>query len=184
MPSRVVPAPPRNATGLSAVQKSLLGQTAAAGKITKDMEIGSPAWNWAVNRRLWRNSHRIENGCIIWDGPLTPKGYGQLHVQGQNWRAHRLAYTVNKGPIPKGLTIDHLCRTRSCINPHHLDPVTQLENVRRGLNGRSKTHCPKKHPYSGDNLIKRNGHRECRSCRNKAKLKRWHANKADASVTP
>lgn len=74
-----------------------------------------------------------------------------------------------------GLTIDHLCRNPLCVNPDHLEPVTNSENVRRaaaagayegnGAHHRAKTHCPKGHPYSGENLYRTpSGKRKCREC--------------------
>lgn len=59
--------------------------------------------------------------------------------------AHRFAYERFVGTIPAGLQIDHLCRTRLCVNPAHLEPVTNRENVLRGL-AATRTHCAKGHP--------------------------------------
>jgi DNA-binding XRE family transcriptional regulator len=85
--------------------------------------------------------------------------------------AHRYSYELHKGLIPDGLTIDHLCKIRHCVNPQHLEVVTYQENNHRG-NGMSgchfrATHCPKGHPYSGDNLyVRPDGKgRGCKICR-------------------
>lgn len=117
-------------------------------------------------------------GCWLWTGHRTSGGYGGVALSGRSLRAHRVAYELLVGPIPEGLQLDHLCRVRLCVNPDHLEPVTQTENVRRGfgvggINYR-KTHCPQGHPLSGENLIYRTagtGHlgRTCRICRAESK---------------
>jgi hypothetical protein len=67
-------------------------------------------------------------------GGLSEREYGVIYLeQGGNVRAHRIAYEMTKGLIPEGLVIDHLCRVHCCVNPDHLEAVTQLENVRRGV---------------------------------------------------
>jgi hypothetical protein len=103
---------------------------------------------------------------------VTKGGYGKV---GKPTRiAHRVAYELVVGPIPEGLQIDHLCRTRRCQNPAHMEPVTPRENQRRsgsvsGLN-MAKTHCDAGHELSGDNLrigaegTVRAGRRDCRAC--------------------
>ena len=89
-------------------------------------------------RRRIRAAVLVEaaTGCWIWQ----PKGggnhgYGQLSrtVGGRQITllAHRFSYETFVGPIPEGLQIDHLCSTRRCVNPDHLEPVTQQENLRR-----------------------------------------------------
>ena len=125
-------------------------------------------------------------GCWLWTGGKGANGYGQIGVgsvlDGSRRLAavHRVAYEEMVGPIPDGLVLDHLCRTRSCVNPDHLEPVTFEENVRRGEAGRhgfntSKTHCPAGHAYDAANThIKRCGRRECRACARD----RYHAKKA------
>ena len=71
--------------------------------------------------------------CIEWTGALTEGGYGYYTagIVGEK-AAHRIAYVLTFGSIPKGLEPDHLCRNRKCINPYHLEPVTRTINVRRG----------------------------------------------------
>lgn len=67
-------------------------------------------------RRFWANVRPDESGCWLWVASCYPSGYG--HVS--KGYAHRRAYEYVKGPIPKGLTIAHLCRVRACVNPEHL----------------------------------------------------------------
>jgi hypothetical protein len=71
-------------------------------------------------------------GCWVWQLSKNPKGYGSIWHEGKCWAAHRLSYTLLVGPIPEGLQLDHLCRNTSCVNPAHLEPVTNTENQRRG----------------------------------------------------
>jgi hypothetical protein len=87
--------------------------------------------------------------------------------------AHRWSYEYHVGPIPDGLQLDHLCRVRRCVNPWHLEPVTNRVNSQRGKAGavnaarqEAKEFCPYGHPYSPENTYQRpdrNG-RDCRRC--------------------
>ncbi len=115
-----------------------------------------------------------ENGCWPWTASCQIAGYGQFYLETRHRkkhlvRAHRWAYEDLRGAIPGGLTIDHLCRNRQCVNPHHMEIVSMGVNVLRGngppaINAR-KEHCPQGHPYAGDNLrVKPNGWRYCRKC--------------------
>ena len=125
----------------------------------------------AVNmkQRIWAKiSPEPNSGCWLWTGGLGSNlGYGKFNHK----QAHRAAYEAFRGPIPPGLTIDHLCRTPSCVNPDHLEPVTHRENILRGRSlfamNAKKTHCPRGHPLFGDNVYIRIDHRgrECKSCR-------------------
>lgn len=74
--------------------------------------------------------------CWIWTACITADGYGSFAPNRIARLAHRVAYELIVGAIPDGLTIDHLCRVRSCVNPGHLDVVTPGENYRRGLEAR------------------------------------------------
>lgn len=113
-------------------------------------------------------------GCWLWIGSTNKSHnllYGVIFAHGKQRLVHRLAYEIFAGPIPEGLTIDHLCRVTLCVNPQHMEPVTQQVNTLRGqspvaLNAH-KTHCPAGHELVGDNLrINSNGARVCRACRN------------------
>lgn len=124
--------------------------------------------------RFWAKIYLdLSSDCWLWQGYIHKTGYGYFNVRGKMWRAHRWSYTHFIGPIPPGLSLDHLCRVRNCVNPVHLEPASNKENCRRGLGGwnqRIKTHCPQGHIYGGRNLVIRkpeNGHtgRGCRTCR-------------------
>jgi hypothetical protein len=113
---------------------------------------------------------RRTDGCWEWIGAKIPDGYGQMLWDGRLQLAHRISYEIAYGrPVPEGLTIDHLCRNRACVNPAHLEVVTMTVNVLRGIgptavNAR-KTHCVNGHPLDGSNLKWRSdGGRRCRVC--------------------
>lgn len=70
--------------------------------------------------------------CWLWKGSFNSHGYGRFGHPAK--MAHRLVYEMYRGPIPEGLHLDHLCRTKACVNPAHLEPVTPAVNIQRGLN--------------------------------------------------
>lgn len=72
-----------------------------------------------------------ETGCWLWTGSKNNKGYAQLGDNGRTRSAHRVSYELFKGEIPAGLQLDHLCMVRHCVNPEHLEAVTQSVNMRR-----------------------------------------------------
>lgn len=88
--------------------------------------------DWPVGREHGRPDFVVDdNGCWIWAKHINRKGYGQLNRDGANY-AHRWYYEAKHGPIPEGLVLDHLCRVRPCVNPDHMEPVTNEENIARG----------------------------------------------------
>lgn len=123
-------------------------------------------------RRLRRFMSKVAflDSCWMWTGARDRRGYGTFVVStGLRRSAYRWLYETLIGDVPEGKELDHLCRQPSCVRPDHLEPVTHLENVRRGNAGghaqRARTHCPKGHPYSGDNLhIRPDGGRACNEC--------------------
>lgn len=125
-----------------------------------------------ADRLAYHTEPEPMSGCWVWVGARNPKGYGRVFANGKMEQAHRVVYELLVGPIPVGLTLDHHCRLRCCVNPGHVEPVSNKENLRRGVgfpgeNAR-KTHCPKGHTYTLENTavvrvgIKTNRH--CRTC--------------------
>lgn len=96
------------------------------------------------------------DGCWLWTG-FALNGYGRFGGSGWGWcaNAHRWAYERLVGPIPQGLVLDHLCRVHSCVNPAHLEPVTNHENLMRGdtipARNAAKTHCVNGHEFTPEN---------------------------------
>jgi len=142
-----------------------------AGKVEKIMD--------RAEKRFWRFVGQVdENGCWPWVGSLNFGGYGQFWFNGEWGMAHKYSYSVHQHQIPIGLTIDHICRNRGCVNPAHMEVVSMRENIIRGVgptavNSR-KTHCPKGHEYTNGNTLvnKKSGKRQCRTCGKVAGYKR------------
>lgn len=133
---------------------------------------GDPLGDTATPPRekfMWHVRVDENIGCWIWTGSKNERGYGRIRRNGKIHRAHRYAYELFRGPIPDGLVIDHLCRVHSCVNPWHLEPVSNEENLERGWGRRIKTdwidHCINGHEYTPENTyINPLGRKICRSC--------------------
>ena len=88
----------------------------------------------STEERFWAKVDKdAPNGCWIWTGSLNALGYGFFFYKGQTRLAHRVVHELSKGTFPEGLVTDHLCRTPACVNPNHLEPVTNRENTIRGI---------------------------------------------------
>lgn len=120
-----------------------------------------------IERVMRRVEFDTNGGCWLWTGTLS-RGHGQIVHEGCSVPVHRALYEALRAPVPKELTMDHLCRVRCCVNPDHLEPVTNRENLRRGyspsaVHGR-KTHCDHGHLFTPENTYLYKGWRYCRTC--------------------
>lgn len=138
-------------------------------------DAGGTASRPAKKRSIWQlnpSQYQVElNGCWTWLGKTDKDGYGLVrdNTRPRVRRAHRLYFEIMRGPIPVGKVIDHLCSNRRCVNPSHLEPVTQRINVLRGAGVTAiharQTHCKHGHPLDAANTYSHKGHRYCRTCR-------------------
>lgn len=129
-----------------------------------------------ITERLQRRTQVEPGGCWLWTGPISNRGYGLLNTKHKSQLVHRASYEVHRGPIPGGMTLDHLCRVRHCLNPEHLEPVTAQENILRSpftmaSRWARRTSCVNGHVFTPENTMwvktsrspgKR--HRTCRIC--------------------
>lgn len=151
--------------------------------ITRTTEKTPVGWRLMLKTRI------SPEGCWLWTGYLDPGGYARVTIDDVRTVAHRVSWEYFVGPIPEGLTIDHRCRQRSCINPYHLEVVSLRDNILRGnatgaVNAR-KTQCSKGHPLSGPNLYTTpQGRRICRVCRRVNARRRMRAWRAKPKATP
>jgi len=144
---------------------------------------GDPTYRVIVplDVRIWEKIEKTDD-CWLWTGALS-SGYGVVGYEGRHLRVHRVVYELLVGPIPEGLTLDHLCRVRSCCRPEHLEPVTATVNKERGespaAKNARKTHCNKGHEYTEANtMLDAKGKRRCRRCN----LDRYYALKEKAAA--
>lgn len=136
-------------------------------------------------QRFWADVEPETTTCRYWLGRVDVYGYGSfaVRVNGRHFtlRAHRVIYELMVGSIPDDLVIDHICHNdsdcvlgneclhRRCVNPQHLEAVTDRVNLLRGQTitayRAARTHCPAGHPYDGTNTWRsKDGERRCRTC--------------------
>lgn len=146
-------------------------------------ELRGIAQRIPLEEKFWSHVRKTET-CWLWTGNTNKDrkgkhrkaGYGQfasqrIRSEQKTILAHRFSYELHKGPIPEGLTIDHLCRNTLCVNPDHLEAVTTKENILRGTNPMAinsrKTHCKNGHTLKSASKTKQGLKRKCRECLNR-----------------
>lgn len=160
----------------------VLEQQRSRAGITSDPSIGGPRFALSpleIKSLFLFLSHVDTSGrCWIWTGAINHGGYGLYSPpDGPQESAHRTSYRWFVDQLVPGMHIDHLCRTRNCVRPDHLEQVSPVENIRRAS---LLTHCHQGHPLSGPNLYlyewRGQRRRYCRTCLS-ARMKRWRANR-------
>src|SRR5271169_5868487 len=86
------------------------------------------------------------SGCWLWLASSPNGRYGAMNWGGKRVLAHVLSYLLHKGALSDHDDVDHRCRNTFCVNPDHLEAVSQLVNTRRQPSA-LKTHCQHGHPY-------------------------------------
>lgn len=170
--------------------KNIVGMKAAKGMCSKHYQMflktGDPLGTTAppaipaidrFNNMVVRTAK-----CWLWTGSMDGNGYGMFADQGRTFRAHRWMYEHAVAPIGEGLVLDHLCRTPSCVNPAHLEPVTNDENLERGWGRRIKNgwinNCINGHEYTSENTyVNPKGRLVCRACSHESR-RRYEQRKA------
>lgn len=139
-----------------------------------------------LGERFWSKVQKTD-GCWLWTSTKNFYGYGRFTIKGKPYGAHRLAYAELRESVPDDKVMDHLCKNPACVNPSHLEVVTQRENLLRGntINAMhaAKTHCKNGHPLIGDNLVvnpstKAEKRRRCRICLNLGSQRNYWKTKA------
>ena len=126
--------------------------------------------------RFLRKFMVSESGCHQWTAATQKDGYAIISDAGKPVLAHRWSYQHFIGPIPDGLTVNHRCRNRPCVNPDHLELLTHADNVRYSADlgaYQAGDTCRRGHAWDGH--FKSTGARRCVRCEAaRAKAKRMH----------
>lgn len=155
--------------GPAAILRSVDITQKLATRICRQLQNSADGQPWREAMKFLAKVDATDSGCWLWTGLLDPGGYGLYRIGSNVQLAHRVAYVNFVGSIPDGLTIDHLCQRRACVNPAHLEPVSRSENTERSWTAnrwRRPPTCPQGHLYDEANTYRnpKTGWRMCRAC--------------------
>lgn len=153
-----------------------------AAKRRRDTGEDMPDRSRLTAREYLEQSKGTTGQCWPWQGSVDARGYGHASLPTGRDYAHRYAYRELVGELDEGMTVDHLCRVRSCVNPDHLEQVTRAENLRRAVPYRrpQKRRLGKcEHEDTDDVYVDPSGKRVCRECR-RERTRQWRADSDSA----
>lgn len=122
------------------------------------IDSSTECWNW---------DNKIVNGTNL---------YGRFYYNDVRYAAHVFSYMIYVGDIMEESDTDHLCRNTKCVNPKHLENVSELENIRRsrGVFNSDPNFCPNGHEYSVTGMDNRIDSIRCSECRRiKIRKQNW-----------
>lgn len=108
----------------------------------------------------------LDNECWQWNGYIDKGGYGIAWLDSKNQYAHRIFYSHYNGEIDSKLTIDHLCRNRSCVNPTHLEQVSLSVNAKRAIEFNGSEYCKSGHIKDKVKTLRGYSFKFCSVCKN------------------
>lgn len=154
------------------------------GRVSRKKFVRTFAEAEAIARRAPRLTNRTtmgvltnrltvdaETGCWNVSGSIASNGYPRMSRDGKDVNTHRVMFENWYGDVPEGAQLDHVCRNHRCCNPEHLEPVTQAENIARGMSPGAvavrSNRCRRGHAFTPENTYTKpsTGHRMCRTCR-------------------
>ena len=163
--------------------ENLVGAKGAKGMCSKHYQMflktGDPCGSLRKpeSERFWEKVDvRGPQDCWNWKAAQDHNGYGSFKTE-HSTRAHQWAYMHLVGPVPEGFVLDHLCRTQSCVNPAHLEPVTNQENLARGWGRRLRNgmanECINGHAYTPENTYIHpvSDQKVCKTCAGEARAR-------------